>query len=107
MKKQGRKNDDGKLRWDLLPYDAVRGIVSILTHGSNVYGDRNWENGMDWHRPYAALQRHLTAWWEDREPFDKDTGKSHLWHAGCCILFLIAYEIRGVGNDDRPDKKPR
>jgi hypothetical protein len=29
-------------------------------------------------------------------------GYSHLWHAGACVLFLIAYEIRGVGEDDRP-----
>jgi hypothetical protein len=48
--------------------------------------------------------RHLTAWWErENDGLDEETGYSHLWHAGCCLMFLIAYEIRGVGKDDRPN----
>lgn len=63
-------------------------------------GERNWEQGMSWGRVFAALMRHMWAWWrgEDKDP---ETGESHLWHAGCCIAFLIAYEARGVGTDDR------
>jgi hypothetical protein len=56
---------------------------------------------MAWTRPWNALMRHLWAWMR-REPADAVTGFSHLAHAGCCILFLIAYELRGVGLDDRP-----
>jgi hypothetical protein len=56
---------------------------------------------MSWSRPFSALQRHLAAWWEG-ECVDPETGMSHLWHAGCCIIFLIAYELRGCGTDDRP-----
>jgi hypothetical protein len=48
-----------------------------------------------------ALMRHMTAWWEG-ESADPETGYSHLWHAGCCILFLITYELRGNGHNDRP-----
>lgn len=66
-----------------------------------VSGARNWERGMAWSRPFAALQRHLTAWWEG-ERADPETGMSHLWHAGCCIVFLISFELRGIGTDDRP-----
>jgi hypothetical protein len=98
---EGRKDDGGKDPWHLVPWDAVRGIVKILAFGAKKYGDRNWEKGMDWSRPYAALIRHLTAWWNG-EKADAETGYSHLWHAGCCILFLIAYELRGTGHDDRP-----
>ena len=32
---------------------------------------------------------------------DTETGYSHLWHAACCLMFLIAYEARGSGTDDR------
>jgi hypothetical protein len=99
---EGRKNDGGKDPWHLVPWDAVRGIVRVLEFGAIKYEARNWEKGMDWSRCYAALQRHLVAWFQDREKRDPETGYSHLWHAGCCLLFLIAYEIRGVGNDDRP-----
>lgn len=97
----GRKDDTGKLPWHLIPWDAVRSIVKVLQFGAAKYAPRNWEKGMDWDRPFAALMRHLTSWWE-REPCDPDTGKSHLWHAGCMLFFLIAYEIRGVGKDTRP-----
>ena len=64
-------------------------------------GERNWERGMDWGRVYAALLRHLFAWWGG-EASDPETGKSHLHHVGCCVAFLIAYEARGTGKDDRP-----
>jgi hypothetical protein len=73
-------------------------------------GDRNWELGMSWGRVFGALMRHLWAWWGGRGPttksflfgdLDSETGMSHLWHAACCIAFLVAYEERGAGTDDR------
>jgi hypothetical protein len=33
---------------------------------------------------------------------DHESGRSHLAHAACCVLFLLAYERRKVGTDDRP-----
>jgi hypothetical protein len=66
-----------------------------------ITGDRNWEKGMAYSRLYAATMRHMTAWWEG-ETADPETGFSHLSHAGCCVLFLMAYELRGIGSDDRP-----
>jgi hypothetical protein len=98
---EGRKDDTGKDPWHLAPWDAFRAIIKVLNFGAKKYAPRNWENGMAWSRPYDALMRHMTAWWEG-EHKDPETGFSHLWHAGCCIVFLIAYEIRGVGGDDRP-----
>lgn len=97
----GRKNDGGKDPWHLMPWDAVRCIVHILAFGAKKYSDRNWEDGMLWSRPFSACIRHLTSWWH-QEGLDPETGCSHLWHAGCCILFLIAYELRSKGSDDRP-----
>lgn len=96
------KKDYGKDPWHLFPWDAARAIVKVLAFGANKYEPRGWENGMDWSRVYSALQRHLIAWF-NKEGKDPDTGYSHLWHAGCCILFLIAYELRNIGNDDRPE----
>lgn len=97
-----RKDDQGKAPWDLAPWDSFRAVVHILSFGAQKYAPRNWELGMSWSRVYAATHRHLIAWWEG-ERVDPESGKSHLWHAGCCVMFLIAYEIRGVGKDDRPD----
>ena len=98
---EGRKDDQGKDPWHLAPWDAFRAIVKVLNFGAGKYAPRNWERGMAWSRPYGALIRHLTSWWEG-EAADAETGYSHLWHAGCCVAFLIAYEIRGIGEDDRP-----
>ncbi len=97
----GEKFDRGKDPWHLAPWDAFGAIVKILAFGAEKYAPRGWEEGMAWSRPWAACQRHLTAWWSG-ENTDPETGFSHLWHAGACIVFLIAYEIRGVGTDDRP-----
>ena len=98
---EGRKDDAGKLPWHLLPPDAVDEILEVLKYGADKYAPRNWEQGMDWSRPFSALMRHMWAWWR-REPCDNETGLSHLAHAGCCILFLLAYELRKTGKDDRP-----
>jgi hypothetical protein len=99
----GRKDDQGKDPWHLAPWDAFRAIVAVLRFGAGKYAPRNWERGMAWSRPFSAMLRHLTAWWHG-EKADPETGFSHLWHAGCCIVFLIAFEMRGVGEDDRPGR---
>lgn len=98
---EGIKHDQEKDPWQLVPWDAVRCITKILAFGSRKYQPRNWENGMNWDRLFRAAIEHLTSWFQTGKP-DPETGYSHLWHAGCCVLFLIAYELRGIGNDNRP-----
>lgn len=101
---EGVKHDGAKARYDLIPPEIEEAIAQVLTFGADKYGDRNWELGMDWGRVYGAMRRHMGAWWsgEDKDP---ETGMSHTWHAACCIAFLVAYEARGAGNDDRPKEK--
>lgn len=102
--KEGTKKDDGKPRWELVPYDAVRGVVEILTFGAKKYDARNWERGIAYGRVFGAVQRHLTAWWSG-EDLDPESGRSHLDHAMCEIMFLSAYEKRNMTQfDDRPKK---
>lgn len=98
---EGRKDDGGKPRYDLLAPELLEATAAVLNFGANKYGARNWENGMAWGRPFAALMRHMWAWWRG-EARDAETGFSHLHHAACCLMFLVAYEARGVGADDRP-----
>jgi len=100
-KKVGYKHDNEKLRMDLIPPEALAALADILGYGANKYSDRNWEKGMRWGRVFAALMRHLWAWWA-REGVDPETHRSHLWHALCCLAFLVAYEQRNLGEDDRP-----
>jgi hypothetical protein len=97
---EGKKNDQGKIRMELIPPELMIAVGDILTSGAIKYDDRNWEHGMDWSRVYGAMLRHQNAWWggEDTDP---ETGRSHLWHVACCVTFLLTYEMRGVGRDDR------
>ena len=101
---EGRKDDQGKAPYHLLAPELLDGTAQVLAFGAAKYAPRNWEKGMDWSRPFSALMRHMWAWWrgEDKDP---ETGMSHLWHASCCIMFLLAYEERKIGNDDRPNKE--
>ncbi len=66
-----------------------------------IKGDRNWEKGMDWHKLYAPIQRHLWKWWQGEE-LDEESGLHHLAHAACDILMLQATVFRNTGTDDRP-----
>lgn len=98
---QGKKNDSGKLRFELLPPEAVEQIVHVLTQGAQKYADRNWEAGLSYGRVYGALQRHLSEFWKGND-IDPEWGAHHLAHAGCCLLFFLTYEMRGMKKwDDR------
>lgn len=96
-----------KPRFDLVPWPAIEEIAQVLTFGAAKYSDNNWARGARWGRYFAALCRHIFAWWrgEDKDP---ETGYSHLAHAGCCLVFLMSYQRNGWGTDDRfrgPDQK--
>ena len=96
------KLDQGKPRYDLIPPELLEGVAAVLTEGAREkYPARNWEGGMRWGKYFAALMRHMWAWWRG-ENLDPETGMSHLHHAACCLAFLIAYESRKIGEDDRP-----
>lgn len=102
---EGTKHDSGKLRFDLLPPDALTDLVRVYTVGAAKYQDRNWERGIKFCRIYAAIQRHLTAWMGGEE-YDLEDGISHLSHAAWGCMALSAYSLRGMTSfDDRPGKE--
>jgi hypothetical protein len=98
----GTKYDTGKPRYALLPWDAIEEVAKVMTYGAAKYDDRNWERGMSWDRPFSAAMRHLVAFWQKREDLDPESGCYHLASAACNILFLLAFQLRGVGEDNRP-----
>jgi len=86
---KGIKYDKEKLRWDLMPFAELDDIAEILTSGAAKYADDNWKIVPNKEKRYkAALMRHISAYMQG-EKKDKETGKSHLAHAGCCLLFLM------------------
>jgi hypothetical protein len=101
VEEQGKKFDGGKLRFDLIPVDVMKEVARVFTDGAVRYGSRNWEAGMSWSRPYAATQRHLHDFW-DGVDVDADSGQSPLAHVIVEAMFLLAYQLRNTGTDDRP-----
>jgi len=102
----GVKYDHGKLRWDLLPMGALEEVVRVYTKGAEKYEDWNWAKGMDYSRVYAALNRHLKAWWWDGEDLDKETQCQHLASVVWCALSLLHSNIHknnyNKNHNDRP-----
>lgn len=96
------RKDHGKLQWHLVPWDAMKELVKVYMIGAEKYRPRGWESGMEYSRMYSAMVRHLNAWFQDGETHDPVDGQHHLASVAWGALGLIAYELRGIGNDDRP-----
>ena len=94
----GVKYDNDKPQWSLLPFKALTEVVEVLTYGAKKYAPDNWKKVPNAKQRYIdASFRHLTAY-VGGEKLDSETGKSHLAHALCCILYLLAFE-KGEHND--------
>lgn len=83
----GTKNDQGKPELDLVAYDHILDIARVLSFGKAKYGKNNWREGIEAGRLYAALQRHLMAFWEG-EDLDPESGLPHLSHAATTLMML-------------------
>jgi len=88
----GMKFDDGKLRWDLLPYDVIEDVVDILTFGAQKYAPNNWK-GVEIERYQAAMMRHFSAYMQG-EMNDPESGKHHLAHVITNAVFMLWKEKR-------------
>ncbi|MGQ9570674.1 MAG: dATP/dGTP diphosphohydrolase domain-containing protein [Thermodesulfovibrionales bacterium] len=109
IKYDGRDGEgEMKLRWDLLPFDALEELVKVYTFGSKKYGDRNWEKGIVYSKIVGALLRHLTARLKGIIVNKEDGNVLHsaqiVWNA----IALLTYDIRGMNRfDDMTPKKEK
>ena len=92
---EGQKFDKGKPRWSLLPFRELKNGVEILTFGAEKKKKNNWQKVDNATERYSdAALRHLTSWLSG-EKKDPESGKSHLAHVVCNILFLMWFENEG------------
>ena len=90
----GRKFDQGKLDYTLLPWDALTEVVKVLQHGVAKYARDNWRHVPNAAERYeAAGMRHRIARLQGEE-LDPESGHSHLAHEACCLLFQLALKAR-------------
>lgn len=104
---KGAKADAGKDRWTPLLTlsvcftdltDALAEIGAVLDFGAKKYARGNWANVPNARERYTdALLRHLRVWYLGERNDDGlgGSGRHHLAAAGCCLLFLLALDLRG------------
>jgi hypothetical protein len=92
------KHDAQKTRLELIEPKFIQGLGEILTFGANKYSANNWKNmgPDDVERVKGALLRHLMEYMDGTE-FDSETGKSHLYHAACNLMFLDFFDRHKKG----------
>ena len=94
------KFDDEKTRYELLDPLFLEGVAKVLTFGAIKYSANNWLKCLSVMRYFGALQRHLWKWALGYD-LDEETKISHLYHAGCCLMFMIGLLYRNPKCDDR------
>lgn len=77
-------------RYDLIPAFPLDQLARVYGKGAEKYADNNWRKGYSWHLNFAAMQRHLWAFWsgEDNDP---ETGCPHLAHAAWHAFSLLEF----------------
>lgn len=92
----GVKFDSGKLRYGLLPEDALKEVVQVLTNGATKYSPGNWRFVEDAkERYFDAAQRHIWSW-KSGELLDEEFKTHHLAGAICCLMFLLDVDIKNL-----------
>jgi hypothetical protein len=90
--KKGKKYDENKTRWSLMPDREILQVLEVLEGGAKKYGVDNWQQVDDAKRRYIdALQRHWHAW-KVGQKHDKESGLHHLAHVACNVLFLLWFD---------------
>lgn len=87
-------------RYDLMPVSPLAEVARVYGMGAAKYEPRNWERGYDWSLSYAALQRHLNAFWGGKS-LDDESGFHHLAHAVFHCFAMMEWEATHPELDDR------
>lgn len=98
----GMRNNEGKLRIDLLPAEWIEGLATLMTAGVKIYAERNWERGMKWSTCLGCLLRHLYKFMRGHR-YDDGPGGTGCHHMICVswnALALMSYDLRGIGEND-------
>lgn len=95
--RQFEKSKQGKLRWALLPINAVREVVRVFEFGAKKHSEFGWRgvpNAKQFY--YESCMRHLTDWYWDGLDEDPESGLHPLAHLGADTLILLARKLEGT-----------
>lgn len=85
------KYDNHKIMPSLIEPEYIIGTAEVLTIGAVKYSKDNWKRCDDIDRYKDALLRHTYAYLSG-EKIDPETGKSHLYHMSCNLMFLDYFD---------------
>jgi hypothetical protein len=91
-------------RYDLIPTVPLEALAKHYGIGAQKYLNRNWERGYAWSLSYAALMRHLQAFWSG-EDLDEETQSPHLAAVVFHAFAMMEFGKTHPEKDDRPVRK--
>lgn len=85
-----------KIRWTLMPWDALRACVRVMEFGAKKHSPRGWaaldrDEAIEYYR--NACARHLDSIMEG-ELSDPETGEPHAAHLACSALIVCYHQLR-------------
>jgi hypothetical protein len=98
-----RDTEEGKGRFDLLPFEGLKRVAIHYQNGAKKYEDRNWEKGAPFSRYISAIQRHASQYASGYR--DEDHLAAVAW--GALALLTFEERIKRGEMDSRLDNLPR
>lgn len=96
-----RSAQEGRGRFDLIPYEAMLSLARRYEIGAQRFGDRNWERGQPLSRLLSSMRRHAHQIGYD---FSEDHAGAVLWNAAAFVTMvermragLLPKELDDVG----------
>jgi hypothetical protein len=94
-------HDDGKPPLANLPWAGVREVAMVQAYGHSKYKDfNNFRKGMEVSRNLSCAIRHISEYMDGND-LDSESGRNHLAHAACRLLFVLQNLHDGTAIDDR------
>lgn len=111
MAGDGLKHDSEKVRLELIDLDAELALGMVLTAGALEYKDHGWlrlNTPEGRNRIIGSLRRHLRSFQalhQDDVAIDEQFGLPHSAHFLACAMFLCAFDVMALVEDDRWDRE--
>lgn len=96
----GVKDNRGKSRVDLIPFNVLMRVGQVLGFGAAKYKPHNWRLGLSYSDTIGSALRHVFAFAEG-EDTDPESGQCHVDNAITQLIFLSEYHHTKTGIDDR------
>ena len=78
-----RDTQEGKGRFDLLPYYAITRLAKLFENGAKRYSEENWKKGIPLRRYLDSMLRHSFKFMAGIE--DEDHLAAVMWNAACLL----------------------